>query len=243
MIDAADNLYVADTANDEIRKVTSAVVVTTLAGLATSAGNVDNVGEAARFNQPTDVTVDSAGNIYVTDSGNDTIRKISFEAEVTTLAGSVTNSGTNNGAGSNARFDNPYSIAVDGAGNLYVADQNNHTIRKVTPAGVVNTLAGKRRGTPGSADGTNSAARFSFPSGVAVDANTNLYVSDSDNSTIRKMVLAGTKLVVSYPEGRAGSSGFTDGLGGAARFYLPHNLAVDDAGNIYVADSGFRHYS
>ncbi len=237
-IDSANNLYVADAGNNEVRKITSAVVVTTLAGLAVSAGSVDNVGNAARFDQPTDVTVDSAGNLYVTDSVNETIRKITSEAEVTTLAGSVTNAGSTNGAGSNAQFNNPYSITVDNAGNLYVADQNNNAIRKITAAGLVTTIAGKA-GTSGSTDGTNSAARFNFPSGVTVDANTNLYVSDSGNSTIRKMVLVGANWQVSTFAGQAGSAGSADGTGGSARFSRPYGVAVDSASNVYVADSDF----
>lgn len=236
-VDASGSVYVTDTDNNEIRKVTSAGVVTTLAGLAASAGgSMDGVGGTARFYHPTDVTVDGTGNLYITDLGNNTIRKITSEAEVTTLAGSVTNSGSTNGAGSNARFDDPYSIAMDSAGNIYVADQSNDTIRKVTPAGFVSTIAGLA-GSSGSANGTNGVARFYYPSGVALDANNNLYVSDGGNSTIRKITPVGTNWVVSTIAGSAGHSGSADGTGSAARFYMPYGLAVDSAGNIYVADS------
>jgi hypothetical protein len=123
-------------------------------------------------------------------------------------------------------------VAVDGAGNVYVADVQNHTIRKITPAGVVTTLAG-RAGQRGSADGTGSAARFFYPSGVAVDGAGNVYVADLYNHTIRKITPAG---VVTTLAGSAGQRSSEDGTGSAARFHYPSGVAVDGAGNVYVAD-------
>ncbi|HEX3800918.1 MAG TPA: hypothetical protein VH413_19655 [Verrucomicrobiae bacterium] len=234
-VDSSGNLYVADTGNNEVRKITSAAVVTTLAGLAASAGNVDGVGQDARFSFPTDVAIDNAGNFYVTDSGNETIRKISSEAEVTTLAGSVSNMGSANGAGNNAQFNTPYGIAVDDAGNLYIADQGSHTIRKVTAAGVVTTIAGLA-GHSGSANGSNSVARFNVPSALALDANTNIYVCDSENFTIRKMTLNGTNWAVTTFAGKSGTPGGTDATGTSARFGFPYGIAIDAATNLYVAD-------
>jgi len=133
--------------------------------------------------------VDSAGNVYVTDTGNDTIRKITPAAVVTTLAGTAGQVGSTDGTGSAARFNGPDGLAVDSAGNLYVAEFFNDTIRKVTPAGVVTTLAGTA-GQLGSTDGTGSAARFSSPEEVAVDAAGNLYVADAGNDTVRKLSIA-----------------------------------------------------
>jgi sugar lactone lactonase YvrE len=133
---------VADTDNHTIRKITSAGVVTTLAGTAGVSGSTDATGAAAKFRDPRGIATDSAGNVYVADSGNDTIRKITPAGVVTTLAGTTGVSGSTDGTGAAASFRNSYGIATDGAGNVYVADTDNHTIRKITPAGEVTTLAG-----------------------------------------------------------------------------------------------------
>jgi hypothetical protein len=231
-VDSAGNVYVADYGNHTIRKITPAGVVSTLAGLALSFGSADGTGSAARFYYPSGVAVDGSGNVYVGDWGNHTIRKITPAGVVSTFAGLAGNWGSADGTGSAARFTYPYGVAVDGSGNVYVADQNNHTIRTITPAGVVSTLAGTA-GSSGSADGTGSAARFNNPEGVAVDGSGNLYVVDAGNATIRKITPAG---VVSTLAGTAGSLGSADGTGSAARFYNPRSVAVDGAGNAYIAD-------
>ena len=184
-VDSAGNVYVADTLNHTIRKVTPGGVVTTLAGLARSSGSADGTGSAARFYFPSSVAVDSAGNVYVADMANNTIRKVTPAGVVTTLAGWAGSGGSADGTGSAARFYNPYGVAVDSAGNVYVADTKNYTIRKVTPGGVVTTLAGQA-GYGGSADGTGSDARFYCPWGVAVDSAGNVYVADTNNHTIRQ---------------------------------------------------------
>ncbi len=233
-VGSAGNVYVADTFNRTIRKVTPAGLVTTLAGLAGSSGSADGTGSAARFNDPYGVAVDSAGNVYVADYGNNPIRKVTPAGVVTTLAGLAGSSGSADGTGSAARFYWPNGVAVDSAGNVFVADKWNDMIRKVTPAGVVTTLAGLA-GSRGSADGTGSATRFNYPSGVAVDSAGNVYVADTVNSTIRKVTPAG---LVTTLAGLAGSSGSADGTGSAARFNYPSGVAVDSAGNVYVADSG-----
>jgi sugar lactone lactonase YvrE len=231
-VDAVGNVYVADTDNSTIRKVTPAGVVTTLAGLAGNAGSVDGAGSAARFYNPRGVAVDAAGNVYVADTFNQTIRKVTPAGVVTTLAGLAWNAGSTDGTGSAARFYNPGAVAVDAAGNVYVSEDN-HTIRKITPAGVVTTLAGLA-GNSGSTDGTGSAARFKNPRAVAVDAGGNVYVGDYFNHTIRKITPAG---VVTTMAGLAGNLGSTDGTGSAARFQHPDGVAVDAAGNVYVADT------
>jgi sugar lactone lactonase YvrE len=231
--DAAGNLYVTDSFT--IRKITPAGTVTTLAGNADvdSYGSVDGSGAAARFRYPLGVACDAAGNLYVTDS-NTTIRKITPAGEVTTLAGKTGIGGSADGLGAAARFSDPYGIACDAAGNLYVAEYGNFTIRKITPAGEVTTLAGKA-GSMGSADGSGAAARFQIPEGIACDGAGNLYVTDTGNFTIRKITPAGD---VTTLAGKAGTEGSADGRGAAARFDGPDGIARDAAGNLYVADSG-----
>ena len=233
-VDTAGNLYVADSTNHTIRKITPAGVVSTLAGLAGSSGSVDDAGSAARFFQPIGIAVTVAGTVYVSDASNKTIRQITSNGIVTTLAGLPLSGGSVDGTGSTARFGRPVGIAVSAAtGNLYVGDQGNDTVRAITPGGMVSTLAGLA-GNPGIADGS-SAARFNNPWGAAVDAAGNVYVADRLSHTIRKITPAG---VVSTLAGLAGSFGSANGTGSAARFQNPRSLAVDAAGNIYVADPG-----
>ncbi len=172
-VDSAGNVYVADSSAATIRKITPAGVVSTLAGSPGQSGSADGTGGAARFNDPLGVAVDGAGNAYVADTFNDTIRMITPAGVVTTLAGAPGQRGSADGTGSAARFAYPEGVAVDGAGNVYVADSANDTIRMITPAGVVTTLAGSP-GQYGSADGTGSAARFVGPEGVAVDGAGNV---------------------------------------------------------------------
>jgi sugar lactone lactonase YvrE len=234
-VDTAGNVYVADTFNHTIRKITSKGRVTTLAGTAGQIGSADGKGSAARFSNPYGVAVDQAGNVYVADFGNDTIRKVTAAGEVTTLAGSPGQFGSTDGTGSAARFFQPSSVAVDHAGNVFVADSENYTIRKITPAGVVTTLAGNP-GRPDYRDAMGSAARLGFPRAVAVDQDGNVYVASSSGySMIRKVTPAGA---VTTLAGGAGQTGGAEGTGSAARFNNPVGVAVDNAGNVYVADAG-----
>lgn len=236
-IDSAGNLYVADQWNNRICKVTGVGVVTTLAGAANS-GSADGTGTAARFSYPSGVAVDSVGNVYVADSNNNTIRKVTPAGVVTTLAGSAGNPGISDGVGNVARFNHPNGVGVDNAGNVYVADTENFAIRKVTAAGAVTTLAGSP-GNPGLVDGTGYAARFLKPSSLAVDNAGNLYVAElgeaiRSSHRIRKVTATG---VVTTLAGSPDWGGIADGTGSAARFAYPEGVAVDGAGNVYVADS------
>jgi len=231
-VDDAGNVYVADEINHTIRKVTAAGVVTTLAGTAGVTGSADGTGAAARFFHPGGMALDGAGNLYVADEGNHTIRMVTATGVVTTLAGAAGMTGSADGMGADARFNSPYGVALDGAGNVYVADGFNYTIRKITAAGLVTTLAGTA-GMLGSADGTGAEARFSFPTGLAVDGNGNVYVADNGNVTIRKVTADG---VVTTLAGTPGMRGTADGTGPDARFDFPYGVAVDGAGNVYVAD-------
>jgi serine/threonine protein kinase, bacterial len=186
-VDGSGNVYVADYQNDLIRKITSAGVVSTLAGSG-AAGATDGLDTAATFNLPEAVAVDAAGNVYVADNGNNLIRKVTPAGQVSTLAGSG-QSGSANGTGSAASFNSPFGLVVDAAGNIYVADSGNNLIRKITPSGVVSTLAGS--GIKGTKDASGAAASFNTPSGLAIDASGNVYVADENNNLIRKITAAG----------------------------------------------------
>jgi sugar lactone lactonase YvrE len=230
--DGGGNVYVADTYNNTIRKITRWGAVSTLAGAAEVAGSADGAGAAASFLQPEGLATDSSGNVYVADTWNDLIRKITPAGMVSTIAGSPRNDGSNDGSGAAARFFNPIGMAIDSAGTLYVADAVNSTIRKITPAGMVSTLAGSA-GLTGSADGSGAAARFNTPYGVAIDGARNLYVVDTYNNTVRVITPAG---VVSTLAGSAGVAGSADGTGASASFNGPSGVATDSAGNVYVSD-------
>ena len=232
-VDGTGTVYVADSANHTIRAISPDGVVTTLAGSAGISGTNDDTGVAARFSFPQGLALDSIGNLFVADTGNNAIRKITPDGIVTTLAGMAGVSGTNDGPGLAAHFLHPSAVTVDGAGNVFVADTGNYTIRKITPAGDVTTLAG-RPGVHGRTDGPGNLARFFSPSGIVADSAGNLWVADTDNSVIRQIDLAGN--VGTF----AGSTepGQLDGHGTAASFSQPYGLARDGAGNLYVADTG-----
>lgn len=229
--DPTGTIWVCDASNNTIRKVTPAGVVTTYAGSPGVAGSTDGTTSAARFNGPAGVGIDAAGNIYVAEAQNYTIRKITPAGIVSTLAGTAGVRGHADGTGAAASFYDPENLALDSAGNIYVADGLGNSVRKVTPAGVVTTLAGSA--TAGSADGTGSSARFDFLAGIAVDSTGNVYVGDFNNCTVRKINAAGT---VTTLAGTAGVAGFLDGTGASARFKGPSGMAVDGAGNLFVAD-------
>ncbi|VTU33919.1 NHL repeat-containing protein [Variovorax sp. PBL-E5] len=228
-VDDAGMVYVADYANHAIRKITPDGVVSTLAGSG-AAGSFDGAGRAASFYFPAGVAVDAQRNVYVADTGNHLIRKITPDGAVSTFAGSGALGG-DDGAGRAASFRDPYGVAVDAAGNVYVADYSNNRIRKITPDGVVSTLAGS--GAPGSDDGAGGTASFRHPYGVAVGLGGNVYVADYGNNRIRRITPAG---VVSTLAGDP-NGGFADGIDGAASFDAPTGVAVDASGNLYVADS------
>lgn len=234
-IDSAGNLYVADSMNSTIRKITPGRVVTTFAGSGRSRGATDGTGSAARFAQPFGIAVDGAGTVYVTDSQANTIRKITSAGVVTTLAGQSGSGGSTDGTGTAARFLVPYGIAVDSTGTLYVVDHGNHTIRRITSAGVVTTLAGTA-GSAGAVDGAGAAARFHYPSGIAVGRDQTVYVADTDNQLIRAITPSGEVSTI----GGSSRSGSADGTGTAAQFLNPKGIAVSTSDRLYIADLGNR---
>ena len=189
----------------------------------------NGVGIAASFRGPAFLTFDAQGNLYAADPGNNVIRKIVPNATVTTFAGNGSQ-GKNNGAATTATFNYPYGVATDAQGNIFVSDQNNNLIRKITRAGAVSTFAGN--GTTGKANGTGTAASFNSPFGMTFDSKGNLYVADGGNNLIRKITPAG---VVSTFAG-SGSQGSTDGTGTAASFNNSTDVTADSQDNIFVAD-------
>lgn len=244
-VDTNGNLYVADNYENTIRKVSPAGtnwIVTTIAGTTGSTGYTDGTNGAARFNEPVGITIDGTGNLYVADYGNDTIREMTPSGTnwvVTTIAGTAGIGGPADGTNGDAQFYYPSGIAADTNGILYVADYQNSTIRKITPSGtnwVVSTIAGTAQ-SYGSADGTNGAAQFFGPYSITVGGSGNLYVADTYNDAIRKLMPSGTNWVVSTIAGPAGNSGTADGTNLAAQFYNPFGITSDRAGNLYVADT------
>jgi sugar lactone lactonase YvrE len=260
-VDGNGNVYVADTNNNCVRKITSSGIVTTFLNVparslavdasgnlyigsgttilkATSTGVVtpissqENTGGPGDFNEATGIAVDSNGLIYIADSSNDVIYTMSqFSGSANPLAGLAGQYGHQDGTGSAAHFSSPTGVAVDSSGNVYVTDSGNFTIRKITPAAVVTTLAGTP-GSTGHTDGTGSAAVLGVLYGIAVDASGNLFVTGADN-TIRECTGSG---VVTTLAGMSNVSGSADGAGPAARFNAPVGIAVDGSGDMYVSD-------
>jgi alpha-tubulin suppressor-like RCC1 family protein/streptogramin lyase len=217
-LDGAGNTYVADSYNNQIRKISATGVVTTLAGYV-SPGSTNGTGIYASFDNPAGIVVDKQGNVYVADRNNNQIRKISAAGVVTTLAGSLT-PGSSDGQGSLASFYSPSGVALDKSGNIYVADYNNNKIRKISPTGIVTTLAGS--GFMGSDDGIGTDASFNRPFSLAVDGSNNVYVTCFSGFTIRKITPAGFVTTLTY-------SAFSGYLGA---------LCIDGLGNLYVTENG-----
>jgi serine/threonine protein kinase, bacterial len=231
-VNQAGTLYVADQTSNKIRKISPGGTVTTVAGSG-KAGSLDGTGVAASFSSPCGVAIDKIGNLYVADLGNNLIRKVAPSGLVSTLAGSRT-PGSSDGKGTTASFNAPLGLAVDGAGNVYVADSENNKIRKIDASGNVRTLAGS--GGKGHVAGNGAIAKFDSPSGVAVDEAGNVYVADSGNNMIR--LIAPRGVVTTF----AGTGEFSakDGPAAEASFSNPIGVAVDDEGNVYVADRASR---
>ena len=228
---------------DVVTSLVATVTVIPAATFITMAGSKigtnDGMGTAAAFSYPRHVALDAAGNIYVTDYGNHTVRKITPAGMVSTVAGMPGVAGTNDGYGSDARFINPHGIAVDRSDNLFVTDlglgQTNGAIRKISPDGLATTIAGSMT-VSGTNDGLGGIALFYSPWGIAVDDEDNLFVSDTLNHTLRKLSPDGTNWEVSTIAGLPGSASLTDGTNSDAHFLYPDGLAVDKAHNLIVAD-------
>ncbi len=214
--DSTGNIYVADTLSHTIRKITAGGTVSTLAGSNGASGSTDGTGSAARFNSPSGIAVDLTGNVFVADTTNNTIRKITSAGVVTTFAGLAGVSGTSDGTGAAALFNRPIGLAFDGSGNLYVADAGNSTLRRISSAGVVTTFAGLP-GIAGLQDGNSIGAYFTQPQGLAFDAAGNLYVADTGNAALRRVSSDAvvTTISLSAASTGGGSSGGGSSGGGS----------------------------
>lgn len=230
-VDSSGNVFVADSYNHRIRMVTSAGVVSTAAGngaYGSGAGTTNGTGTGARFSSPRDVAIDKTSTyLYVADSGNNMIRRINSAGVVTTYAGATSSGNTNSTTPTTARFSTPSGLAVDSDNNIYVADTGNSAIRKITPAGVVTTIAGN--GTAGWNNAVGTSAQFNLPKGVVVDAAGNIYVADTDGDEIRKITPDAT--VTTY----TGSwSNNIDGPIPDAQVRKPWGISIGPDGAMYV---------
>ena len=231
--DPAGNLFVSDSANHVIWKVSTSKQVTLLAGSAGVSGSADGQGASARFAYPGGLAVEAAGSLLVADTGNHTVRRVAADGTVTTLAGTPGVPGTADGSGVAARFNGPSGLVLDGTGGAFVSDTQNHTIRHLSATYQVTTLAGKA-GSPGKVDAAGTAAQFNEPNGLALASDGTLFVADYGNSLIRAVSASGA---VTTLAGQTATTGTADGTGTAAQFNLPVGLALDASRNLWVADT------
>lgn len=226
-------LFLSDAGNHTLRRRAPNGTVTTLAGFAGSPGSTNGLGAVARFNAPLGLALAPNGDLFVADSGNHAIRRITSAGNVTTFAGGLEQWGAADGKGDQARFNGPVGLVLDATGNLLVADSFNHAIRKIAPDGTVTTVAGQL-GEDGFADGPAGDARFGAPAELAIDPNGNLYVTDGLYNTLRRIAPDGT---VSTVAGLAGLEGSADGGYGSARFFNPYGLVATPTGSLIVSDT------
>jgi len=237
-VDAAGNLYIADYGNNRIRKVNLSGIISTVAG-SSARGYSGDGGPAtsASLRDPCGVAVDAAGSVYIADAANHRVRRVTSSGIISTVAGNGTWAFSGDGGpATSASLWAPCGVAVDAAGNLYIADKYNDRIRKVSPSGIINTVAGNGAYKFAGDGGSATSASLNDPQGVAVDAAGNLYIADRYNSRIRKVSPAGVISTVAGSSAR-GYSGDGDPAT-IARLFWPSGVAVDTAGNLYIADHG-----
>ena len=236
-VDRAGNLYIADTYNNRIRKVNTAGIITTAAGNGEARFSGDNiVATGTSLFAPFGLAVDRAGDLYIADTSNQRIRKVSAAGVITTVAGNgIEGFSGDGGAAVRASLDFPTGVVVDDAGNLLITDQSNHRIRKVNTAGIISTIAGNGSDNFSGDDAAATKASLNLPVGAAVDAVGNLYIADSSNHRIRTVNSAGIIMTVAG-NGIGGFSG-DGGAAVSASLSSPGGVAEDAAGNLYIADT------
>ncbi|MFE2970402.1 RICIN domain-containing protein [Streptomyces sp. NPDC059340] len=235
-VDSAGAVYIADTNNHRIRKITADGKISTIAGTGTAGFSGDGgPATAARLHTPLGVAVDSTGTLYFSDHVNHRVRKITTDGKISTVAGTgVAGSQGDNGPAVSAQLNGPYAVAVDGTGDLYIADAANHRVRKVTADGKITTVAGTGTAGFGGDDGPAASAKLNFPLAVVVDTTGTLYISDYNNQRVRK-VMADGKITTVAGTGTAGFGG-DEGPAASAQLNHPFGLAVDCVDTLYIAD-------
>lgn len=242
LVDASGDLLIADRYNNRIRLVNTNGIITTIAG--TGAQGFSGDGEAATnatLNSPNSISFDGFGNLFIADTGNGRIRKLDTNGIIRTVAGTGTAGYSgDHGQATNARLYYPYGVVADSAGNFFIADYYNNRIRKVNTSGIITTVAGNGIAGYNGDGGAATSARIFQPAGVALDNKGNLYIADQFNNRIRKVDTNGIITTVAG-QGPTGSNGSYSGDGGAATnasLYWPNGVAVDTAGNLFIADFG-----
>ena len=237
-IDGSGNMYISDQYNQVIRKVNTSGIISTIAGNDTAGYSGDGgVATSAKLNYPGGVAVDGSGNVYFSDNNNNRIRKVNTSGIISTIAGNGTAGYSGDGsAATTAEFNSPTALAIDGSGNIFIADENNNRIRKINTSGIISTVAGN--GTSGfTGDGsTATSAELSSPSGIAVDGTGNLFITDRNNYRIRKVNTSGTINTIAGTS-LTGYSG-DGGLATSGELNSPWGVAVDGSGKVFIADAG-----
>ncbi|WP_455644303.1 NHL domain-containing protein [Paenibacillus chitinolyticus] len=236
-VDSSGNMYIADTYNHRIRKVDASGKISTVAGKGFSGyGGDGGAATSARLHTPYGVALDSSGNMYIADTLNNLIRKVDVSGKISTIAGTgVAGYGGDGGAATSAQLNMPTEVAVDSSGNMYIADYDNHRIRKVDPSGKISTVAGTGVAGYGGDGGAATSAQLNRPTGVAVDSSRNMYIADTLNNRIRKVDSSGKISTITG----TGVQGFS-GDGGPATFAQLNSafgVTVDSSGDLYIADS------
>ena len=233
-VDASGNIYIADTGNHRIRKVDADGIITTVAGTGSRGYSGEGTAINEKINKPAGVSVDASGNIYIADTGNHRIRKVDAGGIITTVAGTGSGGYSGEGTAINEKINKPGGVSVDESGNIYIADTENHRIRKVDAGGIITTVAGNGSTTYCCDGGPATSASINEPAGVSVDADGNIYIADTENHRIRKVDADG---IISTVAG-TGSAGYSgEGTAINKKIKEPKGVSVDADGNIYIADT------